>query len=212
MRAIISLNPSAHGSYDALLVNTLVVLVVSDCGRALSLDARYRGRGGPAKRFARLLLIAQLTICYFGSGIGKASSTWIPGGSASALWFILQQPTWAKFPSLPLWAYPFTQIATTSTWIWEVSAPLMGLSAVLETFEPQRAWLKRLKGAFARVRFLELYLLFGLFMHLGIDLFMEVGPFSWASLAFYPALLGPRRIDKMLAWLKAKVDQRRTSE
>ncbi len=200
-RAVSELNPSARGSYDNLLVDILFLLVLSGAGRALSIDARYRGKGGLTARWPRFLMMVQMGLLYFGSGIGKASSTWVPGGPASALWFILQQPTWARFPGLPLWAYPLTQIATTTTWIFEVSGLVFLFALLIGESEPVSPRLQRIKAFFARIRFVEGYLLFGLALHLGIELTMEVGAFSWASLALYPAALGPARVAKLRAWL-----------
>ena len=64
--------------------------------------------------------------------------------------------------------------------------------------------MKGLKRLFARVRFVPLYLGFGFLMHLGIELTMEVGAFSFASLAIYPAALGPERIDRIEGWLRRR--------
>ena len=204
LRAITSLNPSAHGSYDSLLIDTLFVLMLSDCGKALSLDARLRGKGGPAMRWARFLLVFQLGLLYIGSGITKLSASWVPGGSADALWYILQQPTWARFPGLPLWSFPVTQVATTLTWFYEVGGPLLFFAIVLEQIEPRRRWLRRLKERLERVHFVSIYLAFGAAMHVGIELTMEVGPFSLAALALYPAALGPRRIEALVRWLGSR--------
>src|SRR5690606_22213622 len=103
----------------------------------------------------------QLALLYLGSGITKASSSWIPGGDASALWYILQQPMWARLSSLPLWAYPLTQIATTTTWIFEVAGPLLFIAFLLEESEPKRPWLAALKRLVTRTRFVPIYLAFG---------------------------------------------------
>lgn len=204
-RCIGSLNSSARGSYDSLLVDILVVLILSGCGNAWSLDARRRGEARPAKRWPRVLLIVQLALLYFGSGIGKASSTWVPGGDASALWFILQQPTWARFPGLPLWTYPLTQIATTTTWLFEITGPLLGFAILLEQSEPRARWTQRLKRFLGKIRLVEVYLVFGALMHLGIEATMEVGPFSFASLALYPAALGPERLSRFVGWLAPRL-------
>lgn len=204
LRTIISLNPSAHGSYDALLLDVLFVLMLADSGKALSLDARLRGKGGPAQRWGRFLLVFQLGLLYIGTGITKVSASWVPGGAADALWYILQQPTWARFPELPLWTFPLTQAATTMTWFYEVSGPIFFFAAVLGDVEPERRWLKRLKAFFARTRFVYVYLAFGLAMHVGIELTMEVGPFSLAALALYPAALGPARLRAIVGWLRRR--------
>lgn len=195
LRAVGSLNPEARGSYDVLLGQILFVLILSGAGHALSLDARRVGPR-PAARWPRLLLVLQLGLLYFGGALGKASSGWVPGGDASALWFILQQPTWARFPSVPLALYPLTQAATTLVWLFE----LLGLALVWAVLLRERRAEGRVARALARVRAVEAYLLVGLAMHLGIELTMEVGPFSYASLALYPAALEPSRL---AAWVEA---------
>ncbi|HJL19543.1 MAG TPA: HTTM domain-containing protein [Sandaracinaceae bacterium LLY-WYZ-13_1] len=204
VRAISSLNPSARGSYDSLLVDTLFVLLLSGCGRAWSLDAAWRGEGGPAKRWTRVLLVVQLALVYTGSGLSKASSSWVPGGDASALWYILQQPTWSRIGELPLWAYPVTQAATTLTWLFEIAGVLFLFAVLLDESEPRGRGLAALRRGLARIRFVEVYLAFGLALHLGIELTMEVGPFSFATLALYPAALGPTRIGRIARAIRAR--------
>ncbi|MGE0789488.1 MAG: HTTM domain-containing protein [Sandaracinaceae bacterium] len=198
MRAIEGLNPTAHGSYDSVLINTLFVLMLSGCGRAYSIDARYRKKGGPAAKWARFLLVVHFTLLYVGSGIGKGGSGWVPGGDASALWFILQQPTWSRIDGLPLWSYPITQVSTTVTWIFEVSAPLFLIAWLLDESSPRARWLAALKRGLAKIHYVEVYLLVGFLLHVGIEAMMEVGPFSFASVALYPAVLGPDRIARLV--------------
>ena len=41
-------------------------------------------------------------------------------------------------------------------------------------------------------------------MHVGIELTMEVGPFSLAALALYPAALGPARLRAIVGWLRRR--------
>jgi uncharacterized membrane protein YphA (DoxX/SURF4 family) len=206
-RALSSLNSEAKGSYDALLIDTLFVLMLSGCGRALSLDARFFASAPrTSSRWPRTLLVVQLGSLYFGSALVKASSGWVPGGDASALWYILQQPTWARFPTLPLWAYPLTQVATTLVWLFEISAPLFVLAALLRETAPSGRVLAATKRALDRARFLELYLAFGLLMHLGIEATMEVGPFSFAALALYPAALAPERWRRWMDAVRARFE------
>lgn len=203
VRALSSLNDEAKGSYDGLLIDTLFLLLLSGCGRALSLDARLFGtQRGLAPRWPRVLLVMQLGLLYLGSALNKGSLGWVPGGDASALWYILQQPTWARFASLPLWSYPLTQVATTTVWIFELAGPLFVLAWVLRETRPRGRALGALKRGLERARFLELYLAFGLAMHLGIEALMEVGPFSFAALALYPAAIPAERLAQGLSRLR----------
>ena len=204
VRALSSLNDEAKGSYDGLLIDTLFLLMLSGCGRALSLDARLfpRPERGLAPRWPRVLLVVQLGLLYLGSALNKGSLGWVPGGDASALWYILQQPTWARIASLPLWAYPLTQVATTSVWLFELSGPLFVLAWLLRETSPRGRVLGAMKRGLDRVRFLELYLAFGLAMHIGIEALMEVGPFCFAALALYPAAIAPERLRSSLSRLR----------
>jgi uncharacterized membrane protein YphA (DoxX/SURF4 family) len=194
MRALSSLNTEAQGSYDALIVDILFVLMLSGASRTLSLDARRKPEPRRAARWPRILLVAQMGFLYLGSGLHKGSSGWVPGGDASALWYILQQPTWSRLGELPLRAYPLTQIATTLVWFFEVGSPLFVLAFFLRETAPRGRVLAALKRGLDRIRFLEIYLAIGLAMHVGIELTMEVGPFSFASLALYPAAIAPERL------------------
>jgi hypothetical protein len=192
-RAVSSLNAETKGSYDGLFVDILFVLMLSGAGRALSVDAIWRKQTEPAARWPRLLLVAQIGIMYFGSALNKASVGWVPGGDASALWYILQQPTWARTTSLPLWSYPITQVATTSAWLFEVTGPIFVLAILLRESAPRGRAMGAVKRLFDRARVLEIYLAFGIAMHIGIELLMEVGPFCFATLALYPAAVAPER-------------------
>ena len=49
-----------------------------------------------------------------------------------------------------------------------------------------------------RIRYRTLFMAVGLPMHLGIALVMEVGPFSWASMAYYAALVRPDEVRQLV--------------
>lgn len=194
-RAMSMLNVDAKGAYDSLLVDALFLLMLSGAGRALSLDARRAGSPSlPAARWPRLLLVVQLGFLYTGGAVMKASSGWVPGGDGSALWYILHQPMWARgdVDALPLWGLPLTQLATTLVWCWELLGFVFVASVVLReaTAPATRAGFVA-KRVLDRLRFRELYLAFGVVMHLGIEVSMEVGAFTFATLALYAAALAP---------------------
>jgi Na+-driven multidrug efflux pump len=108
-----------------------------------------------------------------------------------ALWYILQQPTWQRFP-LPMqsltWAYPLTQAASLSVWAFEQAAPLLLLAYWYRETRERPGYLR---ARFNALDFRTLYLLFGVGMHIGIEALMEVGPFSIASLTLYLACFHP---------------------
>ncbi|HEY4223331.1 MAG TPA: hypothetical protein VGO62_18360 [Myxococcota bacterium] len=196
-RALYGITADARCAYDGLLTNALFLLVLASAGAALSLDTllwrrhpRVRALVGAGDenhlvtRWPRMLLVCQMGFLYGGSALMKASSGWVPGGDASALWYILQQPLWTRFADLPAWTYPLTQVATTVVWCFELCGPLFVLAVFARESRSAR---------FARVArvFVPGYLVIGVGMHLGIELFMEVGAFTGAALAFYPCALRP---------------------
>lgn len=186
------LNGHAGGSYDELLKNVLFLLLLSGCGAALSLDRRLgisKSEAVPA--WPRWLLIFQLVLMYWTTALQKLSSSWVPFGELDALWYILWQPTWQRFP-LPLatntWLYPITQLATLSVWIFEQAAPLLLLAYWYRETRERGGWLR---GVFNSKDFRGKFLLFGVGMHFGIEALMEVGQFSWATMILYVACFHP---------------------
>ncbi len=186
------LNGHAGGSYDELLKNVLFLLLLSGCGSALSLDRRLGlDKGGPVAAWPRWAMIFQLVLMYWTTALQKLSSSWIPIGELDALWYILWQPTWQRF-TLPLadlaWAYPITQLMTLSVWCFEQAAPLLLLAYWYRDTRERGGWLR---GVFNSKDFRGKFLLFGLGMHVGIEVLMEVGSFSWATMCLYVACFHP---------------------
>lgn len=207
-RALLELNSEARSGYDSLLVNTLFLLLLSGCGRALSLDALIFQKARLVARWPRMLLVFQIGILYGGTALMKASNGWVPGGDADALWFILHQPMWSRLIELPAWSFLLTQIATTLTWLWELSGPLFAVSVWLREAEPtsrKLAWCKRVLD---RVRFRELWLVAGVGVHLGIEVSMEVGAFSGASLALYFCAVRPDEWRALLTGIRRRLGKR----
>ncbi|HSN99634.1 MAG TPA: hypothetical protein VLS89_15170, partial [Candidatus Nanopelagicales bacterium] len=128
--ALHRLNHNASGSSDLLVTNALWLLLLARSTATLSLDCRIRtGRFRSDElisAFPRYLGVLQLVALYSTTGLQKVSVYWFPAGYWSALYYIFQQPSWQRFDMA--WAakiYPITQFATATTWIWEVSAPLL---------------------------------------------------------------------------------------
>ena len=199
--ALVDVNGHAGGSYDELLGNAWWLLVLAGGHRTLSLSAWWRtGSWWPEEQvfaFPRWLGIWQLCLMYGSTGLQKVSAYWVPGGDHSALYYIMQQPTWQRADMswvAPL--YPLTQLATAVTWWWEVTAPLWILF-VWYAHTPDhhgrlRAWSNRLQLRWV-------YAGIGVVMHLIIFATMEVGPFSPLSLTFYVLLASPAEWER---WLK----------
>ena len=186
------LNGPAGGSYDELLTNALWLLVLAGPSRTLSVECRRATGSWTSTRavplWPRFLIVFQVVLMYTTTGWQKMSAHWVPGGDLSALYDILQQPTWQKVDMswvAPL--FPLTQAATAVTWWWEVTGPVW-LLAWFATLDPQpTGWRHHL----VRWRVRDAYLVLGVCFHLGVALMMDIGPFSWASLALYPAFFHP---------------------
>ncbi len=194
MRAVSLISAGAHGGTDALLIDLLVLLAFTGCGNTWSVDAwRRRRRLGTtddllAPRITRLLIVMQLVFLYTLGGLQKVSYGWVPGGDASALWFALHQPQWTRFDGLPVAAlYPITQAMTTSSWLLEVCAPILLISLWCELKDTRGPIGRRLRSPWLRVGYLGA----GVFMHLGIEVLMEVGPYMYVTCSMYAAVLGP---------------------
>ena len=187
------LNSSAGGSYDDLIENGLWLLFLAGPTATLSVDARvWTGSfvsDRPVLAFGRYLAVFQLVLMYWTTGLQKVSTFWVPGGDASALYYILQQPTWQRFDlRWVAWLYPVTQIGTTVSWFWEVSAPLWLLAF---WFRATRTRPGALRSWFNTLDVRLIYAGVGLVFHAALFVLMDVGPFSPASLAFYACLFSP---------------------
>lgn len=199
--ALADLNGHAGGAYDELLANSLWLLVLAGPTRTLSLEAwRRTGRllpRGEVHGVVRDLIVYQAILMYTMTGWQKLSVHWVPGGDLAALYYILLQPTWqVRDMTWVAWVFPMTQLATAVTWLWEVTAPLWGL-AYLASLPGVRwgGWLRR-----GRVR--EAYGIVGLVFHLLILGTMNVGPFSWASMALYLVFIHPEEWRAAVATLR----------
>ena len=192
------------GSQLYLVTNALWLLVFARSADTLSLTARLKtGKWRPAvlvPAWPRYLAILQLVVVYQSAGLQKVSAFWLPGGELSALYYVLNQVSWARWELPGLWVtlYPLTQAATLVTWCFEVGAFLLLLALY---FRDTRTRPGRLRALFNRLRFRDAYMVVGVGMHVGIALLMAVGAFSALSLAYYPCLLHPDEIRRRLSQL-----------
>ncbi|MFT4976611.1 MAG: hypothetical protein ACI8S6_002516 [Myxococcota bacterium] len=190
--ALTDINGHAGGSYDQVLSNALWLLVFMRSGATWSVSCRLRtGRWSNSEArvpsWPRYLMVLQLVLIYCSTGLQKVSSHWLPGGDLGALYYILQQPSWARWPDMTwlAWVFPVTQVMTLSVWLFEVSSPVVLLALWARSSRTSAGPLRRL---LCRLRVRDLFALFGVGMHIGIHTLMSVGPFSIVSLAMYPAL------------------------
>lgn len=191
--AVAWLNGHTAGSYDFVVTNALWLLVLARSDATGGVAARLRtGRWWPAvsvPAWPRWLMVVQLVLMYSSTGLQKVSAHWVPGGDLSALYYIMQQPSWRRFDlSWAAWVHPLTQAATLGTWLWEVGAPVLLLAFHFRRTRLRGGWLR---GAFNRLDIRAAHAVFGAMVHAGIHTLMDVGPFSYLSLALYPALFSP---------------------
>ncbi len=182
---------SMQGSYAAILSNALWLLVLARSDATWSLRARLRTGAWRSEELVpawpRYLGVFQLVVLYLWTGLSKISVAWI--GDYSALYYILQTPTWQRFDMSGLAsAYPLTQVLTGMVWVWEFSFPIILLAAY---FRETAARPGRVRALFNRFDIRVPYLLFGLGAHAMIGTLMVVGPFFIATLSFYPCMLDP---------------------
>ena len=198
------LNGQSGGSYDELLTCGVFLCVLGPSTATLSLDCRIRtGRwhdpDATVPAWVRWLGVFQLVLAYWSTGMQKLSAYWTPVGGYSALFYILQQPSWHRYDMQ--WMapfYPLTQVMTALTWVWEVSAPVVWFSYWFKRHPGGRvrAWIAAYRWVFAG---------FGVFTHIGIWMLMEVGPFTWVTLTFYLCLVHPDEWRAAWRWLRARV-------
>ncbi len=192
--AFAALLPPADRGIDILLRNVVLVLAFSPAGRMWSIPGRirtgrWRGDDRPAPGWARRLLALQLIVVYTTAGLAKVGLAWTPLGHWDALWYVLNDPAYARvdYAALP-GVHPLTQLATASTWCWEWSTPWLVVARyaqgapgrlgrfgeIVRRHDPRKAWA-----------------LFGALFHAGILLLLNLGIFAPAMVALYPVLWAP---------------------
>ena len=191
--ALTGINGNASGSYDDLLANGLWLVVLSDSTSTASVDCRLRtGRwtsGASVSSWPRYLIIFQLVLCYWTTGLQKVSAYWTPGGGFGALYYILQEPDWQRFDMhWAAYVYPLTQVGTAVSWFWEVTSPLWLLAF---WYRATRARPGRLRAWFNAHDVRSLYAVVGVIFHGILLVLMNVGPFSPVTLAYYLCLYHP---------------------
>ena len=194
--AVSDINAHAGGSYDELLSNALWILVLAPATETLSLDCRIQSGRWRSNRlifaWPRYLVMFQIVLVYWTTGVQKVSAYWVPGGDFSALYFILQQPSWHRFDMTWLaWVFPMTQVATAVTWFWEVLSPIW-LLAMWYRYTAERPGTVRMW--FNRLDVRLWYAVMGLIFHIIIFSLMDVGPFSPISVGFYICFWHPTEL------------------
>jgi hypothetical protein len=200
------LNSHAGGSYDELMKNGLFLLALGPSTATLSLDCRLRTGSWtsdvPVLAFARYLVVGQLVLMYWTTGLQKVSAHWMPGGSFDALYYILQQPSWQRFDMRWVaWFYPLTQLGTFASWCWEVTSPLWLLAF---WFRATRTRPGLIRAHFNAWDVRTIYAVIGFVFHATLFVLMDVGPFSPISLSYYFCLFHPDEYRALWRWLRRK--------
>jgi hypothetical protein len=193
------LNDASDRGIDRLIRIVVLVLACSGAGRRLSVDARVRsgtwwGTAGTALAWPRYFLIFELTLVYVAAGMEKFALAWFPWGGSSALFIILQDPLLATSDFAWMaawWAYPFTQLGTSGTHLWEWTFFAVPLALY---FQATRTRPGRLRAAFNAWDVRMIYVIVGAFFHLSLAATLHLGIFPAAMLAMYPIFFHPDEI------------------
>ena len=175
-------NPLLYAMPDQLHTCLMLWLALTPSGRGLSLDARWRGKGGPVPVWCRRLIHLQLAVVYTTTGLLKTGATWKADGTA--IYYSLVNPYNRHFDVTGSLAALQPYVLRPSTWfvlVWEVGfAAFVALLWLREA--TGRRWFPDLRPA---------WLGFGALMHLSIWALMYVVWFTPLVLAAYTAFLRP---------------------
>lgn len=169
----------------------LFSLLFVDAGSVLSVDAWRRGQGAPppdAPIWPLRLVRFQVALLYLNAGLWKLSSeAWRDG---TALHYALNHNIFHRFPgALPVSAEWLLTAGTYVTLGWEIAFAFCLWHPVARA----------------------IVLVVGVFVHAGIWMTMEVGSFSWVTLATYVAFLNPHGVARQVARFKERaLAERRT--
>lgn len=198
----------AYPDQLALMLGFLLALMPA--GRGLSLDARWRGRGGTVPIWCRRLIQLQLAIVYTVTGLEKTGDTWRVDGTA--IYYTLTNPYNRHFDAGPLFAalQPWVlKPMTFAVLAWEIAfGPFVAYHWLRDTVGP--AWRARLLRGWATPDLRWLMLGFGAAMHVGIQLGVYVLFFSPLIVGCYVAFFdsdelrrAAARVRRLLPWARA---------
>lgn len=193
---LVASSPSTSGSYDALITNALWILFLSRSTASLSLDCRLRTKSWVSFQkvpsWPRYLLVLQLVFLYWVAGLSKLGHGWELFGDAHALHYILYDPssTWGSAGYPPALA-GLLDVGTRATLLFEYTSPVLLL---VYYFRSTRQRPGRLRRWFNRFDLRLAWAVCGISLHLGIVALMDVGPFSYISMAYYVCLWHPREL------------------
>ncbi|PCC67496.1 Vitamin K-dependent gamma-carboxylase [Nannocystis exedens] len=185
--SMVGRNPLLYAMPDQLHSAMIVWLALMPTGRGLSLDARWRGKGGPVPVWCRRIVQLQLAVVYTSTGLAKHGATWKSEGTA--IYFSMVSPYNRHFDLTRTLAMLQPYVLRPITWLvlaWEV-----GFSGFLLAH-----WLRERWRKIPDLRWL--FLGFGVAMHVGIQMMMYVEWFTPLTLASYLAFLRPDEVRRIL--------------
>jgi hypothetical protein len=174
-------NPLLYSMPDQMHACMMFLLALMPTGRGLSLDARWRGKGGPVPLWCRRVLQFQVAVVYGTTGMLKTGTTWREG---TALYYSLVNPYNIHFDAARVLAPLQPFLLRPLSWavlVWEVAFPLFVL--VL--------WLREATGRRFFPDLRKAMLGFGVLMHLGIQIMLYVAWFGPLAIMSYSAFLRP---------------------
>lgn len=192
--SMVGRNPLLYSMPDQLHTAMLVWLACMPTGRGLSLDARWRGKGGPVPVWCRRIVQLQLAVVYTTTGLAKHGATWKADGTA--IYYSLINPYNRHFMAGHALAAIQPYVLRPITWAvlcWEVGfAGFVALHWLRERWKkiPDLRWI---------------FLGFGVAMHVGIQVMMYVAWFTPLTLASYTAFLAPDEARRLGRWLARRL-------
>ncbi len=196
--SMVGRNPLLYSMPDNMLSALALWLALMPSGRGLSLDARWRGKGGPVPIWCRRLLQLQIAVVYTGTGLLKSGTTWKDG---TAIYYSLVNPYNRHFVLSGFLATIQPYVLRPLTWavlVWEVA---FGGFVLLH-------WIREASGC-RRIPDLRLaFLGFGAVMHLAIQSMLYVVWFTPLMLGSYLAFLRPEEVSRALAWAARRLGRR----
>jgi hypothetical protein len=189
-------HPLLYSLADQLLMVLVTLVALMPTGRGLSLDARWRGKGGTVPVWCRRMMQLQLAVVYVGTGALKTGDTWRVDGTA--LYYTLSNPYNRHFDVQQALGFLQPWVLRPMTWLvlcWEVG--FGGFVAV--------HWIRELLGRPRRLPDLRKpFLGFGIAMHVGIQAMLYVAWFSPLAIAAYTAFLSPAEASRLVARVRRR--------
>jgi hypothetical protein len=205
-----AINGFGDRGIDRAIRIVMSILVLAPSANVWSLDAwrktgTFRGDASPVVAWPRYLVLGQLVLLYCSAGLSKGGTHWYPWGGYNALYLILNDPIFGlgrvRWLAQPL-PYFVSQLATATTYLWEVGAPLVLVASYYRRSSERPG---RLRALFNRLPVRTVYVLFGAAFHLSLAATMALGIFPFGMLAMFPAFFKPEELERARVWCHARL-------